>query len=133
MRLHGAFAWFLTFNFINITWVFFRAKEFEDAWKVLKAMFGFSGIVLPQALSSSLGFLKAEGVEFGMFLTDIQGNAKTVLWILCGFIIVLFLKNSAYYYTQMRPTPLKAVLAAAFFVTAFFSLSVHSEFLYFNF
>ena len=32
-------AWFITFNFINIAWVFFRAKEFEDVINILKAMF----------------------------------------------------------------------------------------------
>lgn len=32
-------AWFITFNFINIAWLFFRAKEWDDAIKVLSAMF----------------------------------------------------------------------------------------------
>ena len=31
-------AWFITFNFINIAWVFFRAKEWDDAIKLLKGM-----------------------------------------------------------------------------------------------
>jgi len=38
------FAWFLTFNFINISWVFFRAKEWDDAIKVLNGMFGLNSI-----------------------------------------------------------------------------------------
>ncbi|MGB6019807.1 MAG: MBOAT family O-acyltransferase, partial [Sulfurimonadaceae bacterium] len=31
-------AWFITFNFINIAWVFFRAREWDDAIKVLTGM-----------------------------------------------------------------------------------------------
>ena len=43
-RLWTWLAWFITFNFISITWVFFRAKEWEDAMKVLGGMLGFGGI-----------------------------------------------------------------------------------------
>ena len=37
-------AWFMTFNFINIAWVFFRANSFDDALKVLKGMVGMNGV-----------------------------------------------------------------------------------------
>ena len=37
-KLWGWFAWFITFNFINISWVFFRAREWEDAIKVTKTI-----------------------------------------------------------------------------------------------
>ncbi|MDH4945508.1 MBOAT family protein, partial [Sulfurimonas sp. C5] len=33
--MNSILAWFITFNFINIAWVFFRAKEWDDAIKVL--------------------------------------------------------------------------------------------------
>ena len=37
-------AWLLTFLFVNVTWVFFRAKTLDDALRVLRGMvdFGFS-------------------------------------------------------------------------------------------
>jgi D-alanyl-lipoteichoic acid acyltransferase DltB (MBOAT superfamily) len=38
LRLNKFLAWFITFNFINIAWVFFRAVSFTDAKKVLSAM-----------------------------------------------------------------------------------------------
>jgi len=44
IKLPTILAWFITFNFVNISWVFFRAKEFEDATKVLSGMFGLTGI-----------------------------------------------------------------------------------------
>jgi len=37
-------AWFITFNFVNIAWVFFRAKEWGDAIKVLSGMFSLSSV-----------------------------------------------------------------------------------------
>ena len=30
---------FITFSCVNITWVFFRAREFDTAWNMIKSMF----------------------------------------------------------------------------------------------
>ena len=31
-------AWLLTFTFVNVAWVFFRAKTLDDAMRVLRGM-----------------------------------------------------------------------------------------------
>jgi len=36
---NGIFLAFLTFTCVNITWVFFRAREFDTAWSMIKSMF----------------------------------------------------------------------------------------------
>jgi alginate O-acetyltransferase complex protein AlgI len=36
---NGMFLAFITFTCVNITWVFFRAREFETAWSMIKSMF----------------------------------------------------------------------------------------------
>jgi len=41
------FAWLITFNFVNIAWVFFRAKEWDDAVRVLGAIFSLDNIIYP--------------------------------------------------------------------------------------
>jgi alginate O-acetyltransferase complex protein AlgI len=33
----------LTYFLVNLTWVFFRAKDFPGAWRLLRSMFGFAG------------------------------------------------------------------------------------------
>ena len=38
LRMPKAAAWLLTFGFVNVTWVFFRAKTFDDAARVLHGM-----------------------------------------------------------------------------------------------
>ncbi|MDF1879352.1 MBOAT family protein, partial [Sulfurimonas sp. SAG-AH-194-C20] len=45
-KIWTCISWLITFNFINITWVFFRANEVEDAIKILSAMFSFDDIGL---------------------------------------------------------------------------------------
>lgn len=45
-KMNKILAWFITFNFVNIAWIFFRANDINSAFKVLGAMFslenGFS-------------------------------------------------------------------------------------------
>jgi len=38
-KWNGIFLAFLTFSCVNITWVFFRAREFDTAWNMIKSMF----------------------------------------------------------------------------------------------
>ena len=41
IRMPKLLAWFLTFQFVNASWVFFRATEWSDAVKVLRGMVNF--------------------------------------------------------------------------------------------
>jgi D-alanyl-lipoteichoic acid acyltransferase DltB (MBOAT superfamily) len=132
-KLNSIIAWFITFNFINISWIFFRAKEWEDAMKVLSGMFGMSGIVLPNALSTKLAFLSSYGVEFGGFVENIQGDYFTPIWIIAGFILVLVFKNSMEKRDTFKVNYKTLFLAFICFVIGFLSLNKVSEFLYFNF
>ena len=38
-KWNGIFLAFITFSCVNITWVFFRAREFDTAWNMIKSMF----------------------------------------------------------------------------------------------
>ena len=125
-------AWFITFNFINLTWVFFRAKEWEDAVKVLKGMFGGS-IVLPLSMKESLDSLSQHGVKFGYWLQSVSRDNHTMLWIAAAFVVTLALKNSNQMTERMKPNYLTVLYAAILFLAAASSLSKLSEFLYFNF
>ena len=64
---------FVTFNFVNIAWVFFRAEEWPDAIYMLEAMFGLG-----------------EGAPFTVsIITDLY-----VIPIVLVGIVLLFMKNS---------------------------------------
>ncbi len=126
-------AWFITFNFINITWIFFRAKDFESAMKVLSSMFSLDNVVLPNFLEIKLQFLKSFGITFGGFVANIGGDYFTPLWFVIGFILVLFFKNSIEKMVGFKPNYKLAFLTAFYFIFAILSLNKVSEFLYFNF
>ena len=130
-------AWLITFNFINIAWVFFRAKEWDDAIKVLGAMFSLNNVVLPEKYAEKyaekLLFLKDFGIEFGIVLKGIDGKSQTIAFILLGFMIVLFMKNSMEKITTFKPTHINLVLTLILLITSISMMSRVSEFLYFNF
>ena len=131
-RLNSLLAWFVTFNFINITWVFFRAKEWEDAIKVLKGMFTGS-LVLPFEWKGKLNFLASYDVQFGNWLQSVSKDTYTMYWVVMGLFVVLVLKNSNELAKNFKATFLTSLYAAVLFLIAASSLSKLSEFLYFNF
>ena len=111
IKLHFIFAWLITFNFLNITWIFFRAKEFEDAIKVLKGLIGLNGL----GLSSIMEF---KFIILGLFVV---------------LLITIFTKNSI-----EKIDTFKADFKTLLFASLIFSISIIfltrvSEFLYFNF
>lgn len=119
LKMNALLAWFITFNFINITWVFFRAPKWSDAVNVLSGMFGSNG----------LGDI-SELAEFGALSTiDL---IMMVIVFLIGFSS-FFTKNSNQMVSALRLN-IKSVLFGAFLMCmGVLHLSKVSTFLYFNF
>ncbi|STQ85749.1 hypothetical protein [Helicobacter muridarum] len=46
-RFYKVLCWFITFNFINIAWIFFRSENVQGAFNLLKGMFGIIWVELP--------------------------------------------------------------------------------------
>ena len=110
-KLNKIIAWIITFNFVNFTWIFFRAKSFEDAMKVIRGMF------------------------FGEFKIDV--NYLEILFIVLAFLVVLLFKNSMQIaFDKKFKFTIWQIFATSFFL--FISilairLNNASEFLYFRF
>jgi D-alanyl-lipoteichoic acid acyltransferase DltB (MBOAT superfamily) len=133
IKINKILAWLITFNFVNIAFVFFRAKEWDDAIKVLGSMFSLNNIILPNALEGRLGFLTDFGINFGGFVTNIRGDFYTTIWILFGFIMVLMFKNSIQKINDFQLNYTTVLLAGFSFTFSVLMLNKVSEFLYFNF
>ena len=133
-RLNGVIAWFITFNFVNIAFVFFRAKEWEDAMKVLSGMFNINEIIFPNQLETKLYFLKGYGVNFGEWAPALGASPLTIIWILFGFFLVLMFKNSIEHLNNLN-IRLKYILTVfCLSFSLYYILSgAYSEFIYFAF
>ncbi len=126
-------AWFLTFSFVNFAFVFFRARDWEQALKVVKGMFLLNGVTLPAWLQPYCQGLAFPGVGFGDPWKALQGNDLILVAIsLCLFIVLAF-KNSNEMMENFRPTWHNALLTACLFFFAFINLYKAEVFLYFNF
>ena len=129
-------AWFITFNFLNMTWVFFRANEWKDAIKVLQGMAGMSGLVITQRREELLSFLSSyEWISFGLVTEHIDGGSDVLKAILVAFVISLFFKNSVEIAFKMRFKVYQAVFMSVT-ILCFYFMSIEmkeSPFLYFNF
>ena len=135
-KMNTILAWFITFNFVNIAWIFFRAKDWDSAIKVLSSMFSLDNVVLPNFLESKLQFLKSFGITFGGFVSNIGGDYFTPLWFIFAFILVLVFKNSMIYLNSNFKANKKYLLLSIYLFSYAFITSVMSSskvFLYFNF
>ncbi|MCR6577708.1 MBOAT family protein [Campylobacter insulaenigrae] len=118
------FAWFITFNFINITWIFFRSENIQGAIKLLKAMFGVTWVELP---------LKWHRMKES--LMQINGSNETLFYIAICIILCLGFKNSIESLENFKPSYKNSLLVMFFLYVALITLSVvpYTEFIYFNF
>ncbi|MBT5230820.1 MAG: MBOAT family protein [Methylococcales bacterium] len=108
IELPDWFAWFITFMFVNIAWIFFRADSFNDAVVMLEIMFQ------PELT--------------GMF------NVLSIVAIVVGFGIVR-LRNSNQMMAQLRVNMLTPVLIGIIMTVSLLVMDLRktSEFLYFQF
>jgi D-alanyl-lipoteichoic acid acyltransferase DltB (MBOAT superfamily) len=127
------FGWFLTFNFFNISLVFFRAKDWNNAVYLLKGMVGLNGF-LPATM---LDTVRARGVftsKFGdTLLSDVGGSNRTLLGLIIAMIFVLALKNSNELKDGFQPTWKTCAFMVGISFYAFLNMGKVTEFLYFQF
>jgi len=123
IKLNTILAWFITFNFLNISWIFFRAKEWDDALKVLYGMINFNSINFTNINSLHL--------NISYLINYIRSDDIVYLYLFIVFILI-FLKNS-YEIINKKQNIINIVFYSILFIISILSLNKASEFLYFNF
>ncbi|MDC1206875.1 MBOAT family protein, partial [Akkermansiaceae bacterium] len=126
-------AWGLTFVFVNVAWVFFRAEDPIVAMRVLGAMFGFEGISFPIKAVDKLPLLAGIGHAGEYFMAGINDKFLAMAWLGGIFWTAVFLPNTMTLTSKFSRQRRFLILAVICFVTAFVHLDRLSEFLYFQF
>jgi alginate O-acetyltransferase complex protein AlgI len=132
-KMNTLLAWFITFNFINITWIFFRAEDWSQAKNILAGMMGMNGVLWPEKYVKYFEKLHIGFLQFGNVYEHINGKPKTTLFIILALFLVLYFKNSMQQLNDFKPTRLSLIFSLALFLVAVSMMSRVSEFLYFNF
>ena len=113
-KMWGWLGWFVTFNFVNIAWVFFRAENFGSAERILYGMAGLNGVV---SLDKLEGFLTYNDIQL----------------LIAILVVTMIMKNSAEWSRKLVPSVKYALLIVVILLYGVLSLSNVSEFLYFQF
>ena len=129
-------AWLITFNFVNIAWVFFRAREWDDAVKVLSGMIGLNGIYIENLKLLNLIKFDPDTLKLIPLFEGI-GRLDLVIYLLIASIsvIILFLKNSIELLNNFKSNKFNLYFSLiAFLLSILFMNSIKEmEFLYFDF
>jgi alginate O-acetyltransferase complex protein AlgI len=133
-RIPERLAWFLAFNFVNISYVFFRATSFSDAFKVLRGMAGFSSL-FPE------GFTFFDCFSLRIIQAPIYGNmafsdiAIYLFLVFAAIFIVFFTRNSMEMKNDVKPDMKHYlwIIGCLFLSFLFMNSFAEKEFLYFEF
>jgi alginate O-acetyltransferase complex protein AlgI len=131
-RLPTVLAWLVTFNFINFTWIFFRARDWGAVAKILRGMIGLNGVVFPEEASK---FLAPLGIGSGHFMEwekIMVGSRDAWIYIPGALIFCLVLKNTNQIFERMKPD-WRVLILIVLGAYTILNMSHVSEFLYFNF
>ncbi|SYX86452.1 MBOAT family O-acyltransferase [Paenibacillus alvei] len=138
LKMSKLFAWFLTFNFVNMTWVLFRASNVEEALYIIKSMIGLNGFALP----TNLQYFGDKAIHIGQvlnlrftpfFIGTGKGILQIVVMIILSLIVTTCINNSSEVLRKFRFTIPNALIITIMFIISILTFTKISEFLYFNF
>ena len=131
-RLHPVFNWFLTFSFVNVMWVFFRAETFSQAVTLIKAVFSWNFTFDPLFIE----MFRLPELKKVLSIFRIEDRYPPFLitgFFLVAFVLILGSSNAYQKMKRFKPTVLNMLLTLFLFTWCVFSFAGISEFLYFNF
>lgn len=111
-------AWLITFNFVNASFVLFRAKSLGDAFSILGSMIG-----LNQGSTAVLSHINA----------DLRHTAAMLVMLLLFGLIAKTARNTQEWAERFQPIPYYALTHALLFLGAVAFIGNTTEFLYFDF
>ena len=123
--LHPALQWILTFGFVIVAWVFFRATSLNDALAIVKSMLMMDFGPIRNSITSA--FALPGGIRSGY-------NAIFMMaWYMLSLFACLGMKNTYEKTMEFKPTLVNAFMTVVLILYVTLSLSNVSVFLYFNF
>ena len=126
-------AGFITFNFVNITWIFFRATTWDSAVNILQGMMGLQGMMFDRGLAKALAFMTQYGITFGNFLDDNNIGRGSLKAVLVAIVFTFWAKNSQEWLRDFKPNYKYFMFTIIVMFWSITQLNHVKSFLYFNF
>ncbi|WP_237416258.1 MBOAT family O-acyltransferase [Helicobacter saguini] len=129
-RFYKILCWFITFNFINITWIFFRAEKLDTALTLIKNMFFINAINI-----------ESKWWKNSQIFADTRDFRTLIYMLVFALLLVFVCKNSITLLKNFNPQKnaltfsgylafIWVLLGYSLYKMLFFQ---YSEFIYFNF
>ena len=135
-RLPKSLGWLLTFLFVNLAWVFFRAPSLTSARIFFQKLFSNTWWGLPYSMYSCFMVTEAKAVNQLMHLqSETLGLVATIFFLVLALVLSL-LPHNAMTRTlgeRFRPSALQLSISTVLLVWSILSFTGISTFLYFNF
>ena len=84
LKINNLFSWAITFSYVNLSFIFFRSENLEQAYTIIKTMLDFSNIQIPNNYSNKLfnllDFIKYDDNYF-VHLNNNLNPAKAIILI----------------------------------------------------
>lgn len=125
----------LTFLYVNIAWIFFRAPSLKEAFELIKKIVSFHFGKINWNLAGCFNLdefwyvikvLKLDGWQYGHYLL-------MVLILAAVLLLVFFGRSAVDFVRKVKPNAFYVTLLAVLFVWSILSFSGVSTFLYVNF
>ena len=111
---NGMFLAFTTFSCVNITWVFFRAREFETAWNMIKSMF----------------YMQTEGVKILQNFDILKVSLVISILFICHWIM----RNTSMKEVSLKTSPwVLGIIWAVMILSIAIAQGNSEQFIYFQF
>ncbi len=134
-KLPGPVGWLVTFIFVDLAWVLFRADSIADAGRLIGRIFAFSGGGVAREIVDCFALPELEFVVAHLLRAETTGLWSCVLCAVFFALAFWFLgrKNAYERMERMKPGPVNGLVTAVLLVWCVYSFSGVSTFLYFNF
>ena len=130
--------WFVTFCFVNLAWVFFRAPDITTALAIFKQL--FTGGLIPIDINIIASCIPTEGqliqwivLQYAPSLTYYSGCAIMIILIVAGLLLCTVGKTAREQAERFVASKGRIAITVILFVWSILSLSQVTEFIYVNF
>lgn len=132
-KIPTALNWIITFTFINITWIFFRAESLSSAIKILKKVFECRFGEINKELYNCFFNTDLQIVNKIVPIHSLYKYSSVIIWLGLSFFICMKKSNSYDMMKKFYPNIMNCIIMTGLLVWSICSLSGVSTFLYFNF
>ena len=132
-RLHPALNWLITFSFLNVTWVIFRANTVKDAVSLFVRIVSLDFGAIDNTVLASFGSVELNSFRYYIPFFRMHPGIIVALFFTILIFSILGMRNNYEKMKNFRPTAFNMIIIAVLFAWCIFSFSGVSTFLYFNF